>query len=88
MIIAHERTDYTKERLSSGVLDAVIAKNPGHLVRSAIRVLRARSERREPLASQERIRIEIYTARPSGRTDRAPLGGGEIARIPPVCPEN
>ena len=60
VIIARERTNYNKERLSSGVLDAVIARNPGHLVRSAIRVLKARSEGREPLASQERIRIEIY----------------------------
>jgi LacI family transcriptional regulator len=60
VIIARERTDYTEERLRSGVLDAVIARNPGHLVRSAIRVLKARSEGREPLASQERIRIEIY----------------------------
>ncbi|EEX13107.1 transcriptional regulator, LacI family [Citreicella sp. SE45] len=60
MIIAHERTDHTEEKLRRGVLDAVIAQNPGHLARSAIRVLRARSEGREPLASQERIRIEIY----------------------------
>lgn len=60
MIIAHERTDHTEEKLRRGVLDAVIAQNPGHLARSAIRVLRARSERREPLASQERVRIEVY----------------------------
>lgn len=60
VIIARERTDYTEERLRSGVLDAVSARNPGHLVRSAIRALKARSEGRGPLASQERIRIEIY----------------------------
>jgi len=60
VIIARERTDYAEERLRSGALDAVIAQNPGHLVRSAIRVLKARSEGRGPLASQERIRIEIY----------------------------
>ncbi|MHA7867400.1 MAG: hypothetical protein ACX93U_07900 [Salipiger thiooxidans] len=60
VIIAHERTDYTEERLRSGLLDAAIAQNPGHLVRSAARVLKAGSEGREPLASQERIRIEIY----------------------------
>ena len=37
----------------------MIAQNPGHLVRSALRVLRARCDDREPIASQEEIRIEI-----------------------------
>jgi LacI family transcriptional regulator, galactose operon repressor len=59
VIMAHERTNYTEEMLQIGVLDAVIAQNPGHLVRSAIRVLKARSDGREPLASQEQVRIEI-----------------------------
>ena len=57
--IAHERTPFTEAALGSGDLDAIIAQNPGHLVRSAIRILRARSDGREPLASQEKIRIEI-----------------------------
>lgn len=59
VIIAHERTHYTEGQLCAGILDAVIAQDPGHLVRSAVRVLRARSDGREILASQERIRIEI-----------------------------
>ncbi|WP_116134603.1 LacI family DNA-binding transcriptional regulator [Tropicimonas sp. IMCC34043] len=59
VIIAHERTRYTEEMLRNRVLDAVIAQNPGHLVRSAIRLLKARCDRRPPLASQEQIRIEI-----------------------------
>lgn len=59
VVIAHERTPFTERALIEGHLDAVIAQNPGHLVRSAIRILRARSDGREPLASQERIRIEI-----------------------------
>lgn len=59
IVIAHERTRYSEEMLLSGRLDAVIAQNPGHLVRSALRVLRARCDDREPLASQEEIRIEI-----------------------------
>jgi len=41
------------------VIDAVIAQDPGHAVRSAIRIMRARSDAREPLAAQEKIRIEI-----------------------------
>jgi LacI family transcriptional regulator len=57
--IAHERTPFTEAGLISGRIDAVIAQNPGHLVRSAIRILRARSEQRALLASQEKIRIEI-----------------------------
>ena len=57
--IAHERTPLTEAALMSGDLDAVIAQNPGHLVRSAIRILKARSDQKEPLASQETIRIEI-----------------------------
>jgi len=58
-IIAHERTRYAEQLLRDGWLDAVIVQNPGHLVRSAIRVLRARCDEREPIASQEEIRIEI-----------------------------
>lgn len=57
--IAHERTRCTMEALDTGEIDAVIAQDPGHLVRSAIRLLRARSDDREPIASQERVRIEI-----------------------------
>lgn len=61
-IIAHERTPFTEAWLLDGRLDAVIAQNPGHLVRSAIRVLKARCDDREPIASQEEIRIEILLA--------------------------
>ncbi|EAQ02348.1 transcriptional regulatory protein [Pseudooceanicola batsensis HTCC2597] len=57
--IAHERTSFNEQMLRAGTLDAIIAQNPGHLVRSAIRVLRSRCDGREPLASQEEIRIEI-----------------------------
>jgi LacI family transcriptional regulator len=59
VIIAHERTLFTERQLCDGTLDAVIAQDPGHLVRSAVRLLRARSDGRTPLASQEKIRIEI-----------------------------
>jgi LacI family transcriptional regulator len=59
IIIAHERTPYSEAALLSGRIDALITQDTGHLVRSAIRVLRARVDGREILASQERIRIEI-----------------------------
>lgn len=58
--IAHERTPFTENALQRGALDAVIAQDPGHVVRSALRILRARCDQREPLASQENIRIEIF----------------------------
>jgi len=59
VVIAHERTPFTEAALQSGQIDALITQDPGHLVRSAIRILRARKDRREILSSQERIRIEI-----------------------------
>ena len=58
--IAHERTPFTETALQLSELDAVIAQNPGHVVRSALRILRAGCDHREPLASQEKIQIEIY----------------------------
>lgn len=59
VIIAHERTPFTEAALLSKQIDALITQDPGHLVRSAIRILRARRDKREILASQEKIRIEI-----------------------------
>jgi len=70
VLIAHERTSFSKELLVSGQLDAVIAQNPGHLVRSAIRVLRARCDNRLPIASQEEIRIEILLRENLGLPDK------------------
>lgn len=58
-IIAHELTDRTREALVSGEVDAVIAQDSGHLVRSSVRLLRARCDKREIMKSQEQIRIEI-----------------------------
>lgn len=59
LIIAHERTPFTEAALIENRIDALITQDPGHLVRSAIRILRARCDRRDILASQERIRIEV-----------------------------
>jgi LacI family transcriptional regulator len=59
VIIAHEHTPFTEAALRASQIDALITQDPGHLVRSAIRILRARKDRREILVSQERIRIEI-----------------------------
>ncbi|WP_184469356.1 LacI family DNA-binding transcriptional regulator [Rhizobium esperanzae] len=58
-VVVHERTPFSEEALRDDRIDAVIAQDPGHAVRSAIRIMRARSDAREPLAEQERIRIEV-----------------------------
>lgn len=57
--IAHERTPFTEIALQQGLLDGVIAQDPGHLVRSAVRKLKAITDRRVAQGSQERIRVEI-----------------------------
>ena len=59
VIIGHELTRNTRARLVDGSMDAVITQDVGHLVRSSIRVLKARITRVGTVASQERIRIEI-----------------------------
>lgn len=67
VLIAHERTGFTEKMLREGQLAAIIAQNPGHLVRSAIRLMRASCDNREPIASQEDIRIEILIRESIGR---------------------
>jgi LacI family transcriptional regulator len=59
VIIGHELTEHTRTRLVDGTMDAVITQDVGHLVRSSIRVLKARITRIGTVDSQERIRIEI-----------------------------
>lgn len=58
-VVVHERTPSSEQSLREDGIDAIIAQDPGHAVRSAVRILRARSDMREPIASQERIRIEV-----------------------------
>lgn len=59
VIVGHELTQHTRERLNDGTIDAVITQDVDHLVRSSIRVLKARITKVNTMASQERIRIEI-----------------------------
>jgi LacI family transcriptional regulator len=59
VIIGHELTPEARARLMDGTLDAVITQDVGHLVRSSIRVLKAKMACLGTVASQERIRIEI-----------------------------
>ncbi|NOR62710.1 MAG: substrate-binding domain-containing protein [Rhodobacteraceae bacterium] len=59
VIIGHELTPRTRACLLMGEMDAVITQDVGHLVRSSIRVLKAKITQLGTVASQERIRIEI-----------------------------
>lgn len=59
LVIAHELTPHTENALKDGSIDAVITQDLGHIIRSALRILRAKSDQIEIIASQERIRIEI-----------------------------
>lgn len=58
-VVAHERTPFSEQALRSGDIDAIIAQNPNSAVRKAVRMLRTRSENREPDLKQENLRIEV-----------------------------
>lgn len=59
VVIAHELTPTTRAALVDQSIDAVITQNVGHLVRSAVRVLRAKIDGTAIFAAQERIRTDI-----------------------------
>lgn len=59
IVVAHELTPHARLSLANGHFDAVITQNLGHVARSALRVLRALSDRVPIDAAQEDIRIEI-----------------------------
>lgn len=59
VVIAHELTPTTRAALAQDEIAAVIAQNVGHLVRSALRVLRDLCDERPIFAAQERIRIDV-----------------------------
>jgi LacI family transcriptional regulator len=59
-VVAHDLSPQARAALTDGTFDAVITQDVGHMVRSAIRVLRAHVEGREIIAAQERIRIEVF----------------------------
>ncbi|ASP36053.1 MULTISPECIES: LacI family DNA-binding transcriptional regulator [Stappiaceae] len=60
VFVGHELTPYTHEALRLGVLDAVIAQDPGHEIRSAVRVLKALCDNAPIIEGQERIGIDVF----------------------------
>ena len=59
VVIGHELTPHARASLVAGKMDAVITQNVGHLVRSALRVLRAKTDKTPIDSGQEQLRIEI-----------------------------
>ncbi len=59
VVVAHELTPMTRQALLEKRVDAVITQDVGHLVRSSLRVLRAKCDSVGIYAAQERVRIEI-----------------------------
>ncbi len=84
VVIGHELTPHARTALESGAMDAVITQNVGHVVRSALRVLRAKTDRGPIDLSQEQIRIEIVirenlpASLPPGPGTGRPEACGEI----------
>ena len=60
VVIAHELSDTLRRGLNEGLVDAVINQDVGHVVRSALRVLRARVDGTAIIPAQERIRIDVF----------------------------
>lgn len=76
VIVAHELTPLSRAALADGLFDAVISQDAGHLVRSAVRIMRARSDGLPINPEQERIRIDVYL-RENVPPDGANDGGQE-----------
>jgi LacI family transcriptional regulator len=57
--VGHDLTNVTRKCLLRGVMDAVVAQDPGHEARSAMRVLLSLVRGEPILAEQEKIRIDI-----------------------------
>ena len=72
VVIGHELTPHARDALIEGKMDAVITQNVGHLVRSALRVLRAKTDKSPIDAGQEQLRIEIVLR------ENLPLGQADV----------
>ncbi len=59
-VVAHELTPLSRGALNNGIFDAIISQDPGHLIRSAVRVMRAQKDCLPINVAQERIRIDVY----------------------------
>jgi LacI family transcriptional regulator len=60
VLLAHEVTEGSRKALIRGTIDAIINQDPGHEVRSGMRVLIAKADNAPLVEAQERIRIDIF----------------------------
>ncbi len=60
VVIAHELTPTSQIALQQGLFAALISQDKGHIVRSAVRLMRSTVDAVPYNATQERIRIEIF----------------------------
>lgn len=60
VFIAHDLTVFNRKYLIRGAIDAIIHQDPGHEIRSAVRLLLAEREGMPINPGQERIRIDIF----------------------------
>ncbi len=60
IVIAHELTPLSRAALQRGTFTALISQDSGHIVRSAVRLMRSTVDAVPFNALQERIRIEIF----------------------------
>ncbi|MEM8750955.1 MAG: LacI family DNA-binding transcriptional regulator [Pseudomonadota bacterium] len=58
-VVAHELTEVSRKALLDDSFDVIIAQDVGHVVRSAIRMMKANRDMHEVIPSQEKIRIEV-----------------------------
>jgi LacI family transcriptional regulator len=70
VVVGHELTPLSRQALESGIFDAIISQDSGHLIRSAVRVLRAKTDNLPINPAQERIRIDVYL-----KENMPPVGG-------------
>ena len=62
VIMMHELTPRVREALSREDIDVVLSQDTNHIARSAVRILRALCLDLEIIASQEKIRIDVFLA--------------------------
>jgi LacI family transcriptional regulator len=60
VFVGHELTAFSRRQLIRGPVDAIINQDPGHMARSAARILLAMREGMEIVPGQERIKIDIF----------------------------
>ncbi len=60
VVVGHELTPLSRNALDSNTFDAIISQNSGHLIRSAVRILRAKIDNLPINPFQELIRIDVY----------------------------